>query len=165
MPKSKFLRGRTDVRLLNGKWKYNSKLNRFSKFRNAKLVNNVNNYSSTPNNDLIIVKGCSEGGRPLRILIDHASQAELISEAAASQLNKNIISSDVKLVTAQGASLNVSGQVNLDLCIGGHKSYVAAQVVNQLSSAYDMIIGIGWLNQHDTNLRTKVGHTPIFLHR
>ena len=25
-----------------------------------------------------------------------------------------------------------------------------------------MIIGIGWLNQHDTKLRTKVGHTPIF---
>ena len=58
--------------------------------------------------------------------------------------------------------MEISGQVNLELCIGDHKSHIKAQEVKKLSSAYDMIVGIGWLNSHDTILRTKSGHTPIF---
>ena len=109
------------------------------------------------------MKGCIEGNnKPLRILIDNASQAELISEKVAKELSKEITSSNIKLATAQGASLEIKGQVKLDLSIGGHKSEVITQVVSQLSPVYDAILGIGWLNQHDTSLKTKKGHTPIF---
>ena len=63
--------------------------------------------NSIADNDLIIVQGCVESGKSLRILIDFASQAELISESIARELNKNIVNSDMKLATAQGANLLV----------------------------------------------------------
>ena len=159
---SEFLRMGAENSLSKGSWRHSSNLNKFSRYRKSKLINNVHDISSVTNNDLIIVEGCSEGGKQLRVLIDHASQAELISESAAHELRKTIVSSDMKLATAQGASLEISGQVNLELCIGDHKSHVRAQVVDKLSPSYDLIVGIGWLNSHDTILRTNPGHTPIF---
>ena len=139
---------------------YNRKLNRYSKFRKARLVNNI--FNNIPNINLIIVKGCIEGNnKPLRILIDNFSLAKLISERAAKKLSKDITSSNIKLAMAQGASLEIKGQVKLDLSIGGHKSEVITLVVCQLSPVYDAILGIGWLNEHDTSLRTKKSYSNL----
>ena len=57
-----------------------SKINRFLNVRRARQVNNVRSNNSIPDNDLVIIKGCLENGKSLRILIDSASQAELITE-------------------------------------------------------------------------------------
>ena len=117
LPTPEFLNRGAANGLLYYNGRNNRKLNKFSRYRKSKSINNVHNINSTTNNDLIIVEGCSEGGKQLRVLIDHGSQAELISKSAAQELRKTIVSSDMKLATAQGASLKISGQVNLDLYI------------------------------------------------
>ena len=139
-----------------------SKLNRFLNVRRARQVNNVRSNNSIPDNDLVIIKGCLENGKSLRILIDSASQAELITEQATFELNKSMAESNMKLATAQGADMEIKGQVNLNLQIAGHKFDVTTQVVSQLSPLYDIILGIGFLNSHYACLRTKPGFTPIF---
>ena len=93
-----------------------------------------------------------------------ASQAVLISEPIARELNTNIVNSDMILATAQGADILVKGQVNLNLEITGHKFEVKTQVINHLSPHYDIILGIGFLNQHRTSLNIQPGHTPVFLY-
>ena len=62
------------------KYKKCTKMNKFARFRS---VNNVRNCKKTVNTDLVIVEGCLEGGRKLKILVDTGSQAELISKETA----------------------------------------------------------------------------------
>ena len=81
--------------------------------RRFRQVNNVRKIHNIPDNDLIIIKGCLENGKSLRILIDSASQAELISESAATELNKTIERSNMMLATAQGENMEIKGQVDL----------------------------------------------------
>ena len=66
----------------------NTKINRFINVRKGRQVNNIRKMNNIPDNNLIIIKGCLENGKSLRILVDNASQAELISESAAIELNK-----------------------------------------------------------------------------
>ena len=139
-----------------------NRANRCLNVRRARQVNNVRKIHNIPDNDLIIIKGCLENGKSLRILIDSASQAELISESAAIELNKTIERSNRMLATAHGADMEIKGQVELNLQIAGHKFDVTTQVVSQLSQNYDIILGIDSLNSHYTSLRTKPGFTPIF---
>ena len=53
-------------------------------------------------NDLIIIEGCLESNRKLKILIDNGSQAELISKDIALELGKTIRYSNTKLATGRG---------------------------------------------------------------
>ena len=78
------------------------KLNKFLNIRRARQVNNVRINNRIPDNDLVIMEGCLEGGKPLRILIDSARQAELIPEQVAKELNKNITESSMMLATVEG---------------------------------------------------------------
>ena len=52
------------------------KLNRFARFRN---VHNINSENKEIDNNLIIVEGCVESDKNLKILIDNGSQANLIA--------------------------------------------------------------------------------------
>ena len=138
------------------------KLNKFAHIRKIKNINNINLHSRVPDNDLVIIEGCTENGKSLRILVDNGSQAELISESAARDLNKNIIKSNTTLTTAQGAGMNILGQVDLNLKIAEHEFNFPAQVVSQLSPLYDIIVGMAFLNDNTTCLKTRPGHTPKF---
>ena len=62
------------------KIKKSSKLNKFARFR---TVNNVRTNKQNLDNDLIIIEGCLESDRRLKILIDNGSQAELVSKEVA----------------------------------------------------------------------------------
>ena len=113
-------------------------------------------------NDLIIIEGCLESNRKLKILIDNGSQAELISKDIALELGKTIRYSNTKLATAQGSDMQVVGEVDLDLNIAGHNTSVTTQVVENLSPKYHVILGLGWLNDHRTAFITQPGRTPVF---
>ena len=142
------------------KYKKSTKLNRFSRFR---TVNNVRANMNDLDNDLIIIEGCLESSRKLKILIDNnGSQAELISKDIALELGKKIRYSNTKLATAQGSDLQVVGEVDLNLNIAGHNTNVTTQVVENLSPKYNVILGIGWLNEHRTAFITQPGRTPVF---
>ena len=123
---------------------------------------NIKYVNHNPDNKLIIIKGVLENGRSLKILVDSASQAELISESVAMELNKSMENSDMELKTAQGAKIEILGQVKLNLQIAGHDFDVTTQVVPALSEDYDCIFGIGFMNSHETSLKTKPGYTPMF---
>ena len=131
--------------------------------RELREINNVyrDNHNFN-NNDLIIIQGCSESGKNLRILIDSGSQADLISEKTALALNKEINMSNIRLVTAQGSELKVCGQVNLNLDIVGQNYEIKPQIVKDLSPNYDLILGMTFLNNNVTCLKTQPGFTPVF---
>ena len=65
---------------------------------------------SNVNNDLIIIRGITEGEIELRVLIDPASQAEVVSQRVVAQMEKSINPTSTKLVSAQGTPLSVLGQ-------------------------------------------------------
>ena len=139
-------------------FKKSSKLNRFHRFRS---INNVRDAKNA-DNDLVIIQGCLESGRKLKILIDNGSQAELISRKTALELGKSIRHSNSRLVSAQGSDMQVIGEVDLNLSIAGHNTSVTVQVVENLSTKYDVILGLSWLNQNNTSFVTQPGRTPIF---
>ena len=141
------------------KYKKSTKLNKFSRFRS---VNNVLHVRKNLDNDLIIIEGCLESNRKLKILIDNGSQAELISKDIALELGKTIRYSNTKLATAQGSDMQVVGEVDLDLNIAGHNTSVTTQVVENLSPKYYVILGLGWPNDHRTAFITQPGRTPVF---
>ena len=58
--------------------------------------------------------------------------------------------------------MQVVGEVDLNLTIAGHNTNVTAQVVEELSPKYDVILGHGWLNKHQTEFITHPGRTPVF---
>ena len=124
-----------------------TKLNKFSRFR---AVNNVKTENTTVNNGLVIIEGCLESNRVLKILIDTGSQAELISKEVAMELGKEIRPSNFSLAAAQGSDFNVVGECDLTLNIAGHLTNVTTQVVENLSKKYQVILGVGWLNEHKT---------------
>ena len=66
------------------------------------------------------------------------------------------------LATTQGANMEIKGQIDLNLQIAGHKINVSTQVFSQLSPLYNVIPGIGFLNDNYTCLKTRPGYTPIF---
>ena len=99
-------------------------------------------------NDLIIIEGCLESSRKLKILIDNGSQAELISKKIAIELGKSIRHSNTKLATAQGSDMHVIGEVDLNLNIAGYNTTVTTQVVENLSPKYHVILGLRLLNDH-----------------
>ena len=115
-----------------------SKLNRFSRFRPR--VNNVSCNNKSSDTDLVIIEGCLESGRKLKILVDNGSQAELVSKETAQELGKSIRNSNTKLATAQGSNLQVIGKIDLNLNIGNHYTSITAQVVENLSSKYKKTI-------------------------
>ena len=65
--------------------------------RKSRQVNNIKNVNYNPDNKLIIIKGVLENGRSLKILVDNAAQAELISEKAANELNKSMEKSEMEI--------------------------------------------------------------------
>ena len=71
------------------------------------------------NNNLIIIRGITEGENELKVLIDPASQAEVVSQRVITQLEKNINPTNTKLVSAQGKPLEVLGQAEMCLNIAG----------------------------------------------
>ena len=134
------------------------KLNRFARFRR---VHNINAKSKDTNNDLIIIEGCVESDKNLRILIDNGSQVNIIANQVAIELGKNIRESNTKLSTVS-SEMTVMGEVDLNISIAGHSSSLVAQVVNELSPKYDVILGMPWLNDQKTKFETCPGQTPIF---
>ena len=130
--------------------------------RRNRHINNIRLDSRIPDNDLIIIEGCTENGISLRILVDNGSQAELISEQAARELNTNIVKSYLALITGQRVDMNIKGEVELNLNNAGHKFNFSTQVVSQLSPLYDVILGIGFLNNNYTCLKSRPEYTPIF---
>ena len=56
--------------------KAKKKLNKFQRFRS---VNNVRSDKTCVNNDLVIIEGCLESNKKLKILIDSGSQADLVN--------------------------------------------------------------------------------------
>ena len=58
--------------------------------------------------------------------------------------------------------MQVIGEVDLDLNIAGHNTTVTTQVVENLSPKYHVILGLSWLNDHNTTFITQPGRTPIF---
>ena len=107
------------------------------------------------------MEGCVESDKNLKILIDNGSQANLIAKQVALELGKTIRSSNTQLATVV-SEMSVLGEVDLNLSIAGHNMNVVAQVVDKLSPKYDVILGIGWLNEHQTDFITCPGRTPIF---
>ena len=85
----------------------------------------------------------------MRILIDNGSQVNIIAKQVAIELGKNIRDSNTKLSTVS-SEMAVRGEVDLNLSIAGHSSSLVAQVVDDLSLKYDVILGMGWLNDHWT---------------
>ena len=100
-----------------------TKLNKFSRFRS---VNNVKTDNTNVNNDLVIIEGCLESNRVLKILIDTGSQAELISKDIALELGKKIRPSNISLAAAQGSDFQVVVEVDLTLNIAGHITNVTS---------------------------------------
>ena len=118
------------------KYKKNTKLNKFSRFRS---VNNIRPNNKDLDNDLIIIEGCLESNRKLKILIDNGSQAELISKQIALELGKTIRKSNTKLATTQSSDMQVVGEVDLNLTIAGHNTRVTAILVENLIPKYHVI--------------------------
>ena len=56
------------------------KLNRFALFRNVHIINSKN---KDIDNNLIIIEGCVESDKKLKILIDNGRQANLIAKQVA----------------------------------------------------------------------------------
>ena len=102
--------------------KKDTKLNKFARFRS---VNSIKTYEKEIDNNLIIIEGCLESSRKLKILIDNGSQAELISKQTALELGKTIRKSNTKLATAT-SEMQVEGEVDLNLTIAGHNTNVTA---------------------------------------
>ena len=134
------------------------KLNKFARFRR---VHNINSKNKDIDNNLIIIEGCVESDKNLKILIDNGSQANLIAKQVALELGKSIRNSNTKLATVS-SEMSVLGEVDLNLTIAGHNTNVVAQVVDKLSPKYDVILGLSWLNDHRTEFITCPGQTPIF---
>ena len=137
--------------------KKDTKLNKFARFRG---VNNIKTCEKVSNNNLVIIGG-EVAGRQLNILIDNGSQAELISKQTALDLGLKIRDSDIHLATPS-SELKVLGKVNFNLTIAGYNTNVTAQVVEGLSTKYDVILGLGWLNTYKTEFITEPGKTPVF---
>ena len=137
--------------------KKDTKLNKFARFRG---VNNIKTCEKVTDNNLVIIGGVV-AGRQLKILIDNGSQAELISKQTALELGLKIRKSDIQLATPS-SELRVLGEVDLNLTIAGHNTNVIAQVVDGLSTKYDIILGLGWLNTYQTQFITEPGKTPVF---
>ena len=83
------------------------KLNRFARFRN---VNNIKSKNKDIDNSLIIIEGCVESDKKLKILIDNGSQVELISKQVALDLGKSIRNLNAKLATVN-SEMTVIGEV------------------------------------------------------
>ena len=141
--------------------KKSAKLNKFRKYRDFRS-DSTKSLEKVDNN-LIIISGICGKDTDLRVLIDPASQAEIISKEAAERIGNSIRDTDTKLVSAEGSELNVIGQTDVCLGIAGTDYNLNAQVVSSLSKFYDIILGIGFLNSTHTSLITEPGRTPRFL--
>ena len=149
--------------VLRGKQQRNKRNNKFSQFREEpRSVAAVTNTAPPPNSNLILIQGVSDGLHDLRILIDTASQCELISSEAVQRLGKDVTKSQQKLVSAQGRSMAVVGETELSLNIGQDTYPVKAVVTPRLCGDYDVILGITFLNTFKTTLVTTPGKSPKF---
>ena len=77
------------------------------------------------------------------------------------ELGLKIRKSDIQLASPS-SELRVLGEVDLNLTIAGHNTNVIAQVVDGLSTKYDIKLGLGWLNKYQTQFITEPGKTPVF---
>ena len=134
-------------------------MNKFKRFRS---INNIRSSNKSVNTDLVIVEGCLASGMKIKVLIDNGSQANLVSKDTALKLGKSISPSSIRLAAAQGTDMEVIGETDLELSIGNHEKIVKAQVVDNLSEKYQVILGLAWLNNNNTSFVTSVGRTPIF---
>ena len=138
----------------------NTKLNKYK--RRREIVNNVNKERS--DSDLVIIKGfVGSNNQPLRVLIDSAAQAEIITKQGAEKLNSLIEPSDTRLVSAQGNALEVCGETQLTLNFAGKPYHTRAVVTPVLNEACDIILGISFLNKNNTSLVTQPGRSPKFV--
>ena len=138
----------------------NTKLNKYK--RRREIVNNVNKERS--DSDLVMIKGfVGPNNQPLRVLIDSAAQAEIITKQGAEKLNSLIESSDTRLVSAQGNALEVCGETQLTLNFAGKPYHTRAVVTPVLNEACDIILGISFLNKNNTSLVTQPGRSPKFV--
>ena len=123
-------------------------LNKFSKHRD--FCSSSSKSLDKMDNNLIIISGVCGNNTDLRVLIDPASQAEIISKEAVEKIGNSIRETSTKLVSAEGSELDVIGQTDVSLGIAGSDYNLNAQVVSTLSKFYDIILGIGWLNSTST---------------
>ena len=142
-------------------WHGKKQLNKFRKHRD--FCSSSTKSADKVDNNLIIISGICGKDTDLRVLIDPASQAEIISKEAAERIGTSIRDTSAKLVSAEGSELNVIGQTDVCLGIAGTDYNLNAQVVSTLSKFYDIILGIGFLNTTHTSLITEPGCTPKFL--
>ena len=141
----------------------NKRLNKFKNIRNSYTVNAIDKRNSVSRNtELVLIKGLSDGIHPLTILIDSASQAEVISQGAVDRLGKVVKPIDTCLISAQGNELEVTGQTTFDLSIGESIYSFEAIVTPTLTGPYDIILGIAFLNKYRTVLATTPGYSPKF---
>ena len=121
--------------------KKNSKLDRFK--RRRLIISNVRRENNPAASDLVILKAkVGKLQKSLRVLVDSAAQAEIITEKAAKQLGVEIKPSQAKLVSAQGVSLDVCGEVGIELHFGNRTYETNAVVTPILMVADNIILGI-----------------------
>ena len=151
------------MNVLRNKQQRNKHNNKFPRFREeSRSVAAVTNTVPPPNSNLILINGVSDGIHDLRIVIDTASQVELISSEAVQRLGKDVNKSQQRLISAQGQSMTVVGETELCLNIGQNTYSFKAVVTPKLCGDYDVILGIGFLNKFSTTLVTEPGKSPKF---
>ena len=141
----------------------NTKLNKFKGRRTFKVNVLDNDTEPKPkDSNLIVINGLSEGGHSLRLLVDTAAEAQVISQEAVERLGKEVSPSDCQLVSAQGDNLEVSGVTSLKLEIGTKHYEFDTLVTPVLCGSYDIIVGINFLKHYNTSITTTPGANPKF---
>ena len=148
----------------NSKTKFvkNAKLNKFA-WRRQLIANIRNGGDDTKVSDLVIIK-CHAGTnrKPLRVLIDSGAQANVMSLKAVKNLQLELRASDIKLVSAQKEKLDVEGETEMDLIIANNQYNVKVVATPVLMEGIDIILGMSFLNEHETQLLTTPGQSPKF---
>ena len=116
--------------------------------------------------DLIIVQ-CYAGSSLafMKVLIDSGSQTSTITEKALRRTPewKNIRSTKVKMVSAQGEEFEVKGRVELGLQFG-EKDYSCDLIVTpKLLPEVDIILGNDFFSNYHTKLFTYPHKEPLFI--
>ena len=139
------------------------KLNKFERRRKILNINKTGKLRSDDNQLVVLNSYVGKQMKTLRVLIDSGAQENVITEKAAHRLgDSNLRPSKVKMVSAQGEDLPVLGQLNISLRFG-NKQYTAETVCTpELIEGVDVILGMKFLNKHETSLTTQPGVSPKF---
>ena len=123
----------------------------------------VNNIAKPCASNLVIVKTAAENGQQIKVLIDSAAQTEVLCQSTAERLGLKVRPSVAQINSAQGNEIEVVGECKFNLYFGKKLYEVRALVTPQLVAKCDVILGISFLNKHNTSLITRPGESPKFL--